>query len=328
MFFVVGRGRSGTTLLCQLLDRHPAVCVSPEALFIMSLHRRYRSASWDVQAVRRFVRDLWTEERMTRWRLDESRLLARLQELARSGRASFSLVCAEVYAEHARSRGKEDASLFGDKNPHYALFVESLAAIFPRARFLHMVRDHRDNVLSYQRVGFDLSSISGLAYRWREYNRRILAHREELGERYRRVRFEDLVTRQTETLTSVCDFLGIELRPEMTNAPATMPVASLPWHAGLRGPVDAGQADKWVDAMPEPDVRLADLLCRDPADELGYGVRSTGSRGPAGRPLRAIPGLAVAWVVTRLEELLFRLPLGVRWRVIRGYRRLTGNRIG
>lgn len=323
MFFIVGRGRSGTTLLSQLLDRHPGVCVAPEALFVMSLLKRYRAAAWDRKTVARFVRDLWLEERMTRWRVDAERLEARLRELLLSGEAGYAAVCAAVYAEEARARGGEGTVLLGDKNPHHSLFVEPLSRLFPRARFVHLVRDPRDNVLSFGRVPFDLSSVAGLSVRWVLYNRRVLQRVADLRDRYSRVRFEDLVARPTETLASVCGVLGIEPHRGTIEGAAVLDAAVLPWHHGLEGPIDTRQAGKWVESMPRGDVRLVEEICGDTARELGYPLSAAHKRLP-----RGLAGRVFGRAVTALEEILFELPLAVRWRVIRSYRRWTGNRIG
>lgn len=310
-----------------MLNRHPGLCVAPESLFVMSLAHCYQAMDWDEQTVIRFLRDAWREERMIRWRVNTDRLCEVLQATARQRGSSFPRMCAEVYAEHARTCGKQGA-LIGDKNPHYALFVGELARLFPRARFLHLVRDPCDNVASYRRVRFDLSSPAALAHRWREYNRRVLDFQNAAPERVHRLRFEDLVAQPVDTLAAACRFLGVEPVAGMADGRReTEPISDLAWHTRLRGPLDPGRAGAERARMSAGDVRLVSFVCGRVAKDLGYSLPASSTLERRRLAAHSLPGRLLGWGLTRLEKALFRLPLAWRWRIIRTYRRLTGNRI-
>ena len=45
IFFVVGRPRSGTTLLRMLFDAHPDVTFPPECQFIVNLYPKYKNVN-------------------------------------------------------------------------------------------------------------------------------------------------------------------------------------------------------------------------------------------------------------------------------------------
>jgi hypothetical protein len=319
MFFIVGRGRSGTSLLGRMLDAHPAVGVAPEALFVMHLWRRYGRRELDERATLCFVQDLWREERLRRWRFERADVERKLLALAP---ASFARLCATVYALHAAASGKADPALLGDKNPHYALFVDTLAEVFPRARFVHLVRDYRDNILSFQGVRFDLASVPALAYRWRRYNQEILRRSSRFSERFLRLRFEDLVARPVPVLEEVCRFLGIDFEPSMLDF-HTHRQDHLPgWHRNLERPLDGAQIGKWREALTPAAIAMADDVCQPLGAKLGY--EPAADNAPL---LRVAPGILLGWSMTEIERLVFRLPLRLRTTVIRGYRRLTGNRI-
>jgi hypothetical protein len=319
MFFIVGRGRSGTSLLGRMLDSHPAIGVAPEALFVLHLWRRYGARELDEPAVHRFVRDLWREERLRRWRLEPTEVERQLAALAP---ASFARLCATVYALHATASDKPDALLLGDKNPHYALFVDCLAEIFPRARFVHLVRDYRDNILSYQNVRFDLASVSALAYRWRRYNQEIVRSSRRFPAQFLRMRYEDLVDRPESTLEEVCRFLGLAFEPSMLDFHTRRPDFLPGWHRLLDQPLAGSQVAKWRGGLGPAALAIADRVCQPLGAELGYQPAADGATR-----LRVAPGVFLGWSVTELERSLFRLPLEPRTAIIRAYRRLTGNRI-
>jgi len=218
MFFILGRGRSGTTLLSRMLGMHDNIVVAPEGFFAMNLWRRYGRKPFTEAQVDDFCRDLLRENRMQTWNLDTTDVAIRLRSAlsAMHGAVSYSRACELVYESYAHvTLGKVSARLFGDKNPHYALLVERLLKTFPHARFLHMVRDPRDNILSYKSVPFDVNDSRALAYRWRAYNLRLLRAQAAAPDRFLQVRFEDLLANADAELGRVCEFLGIAYEPSM-----------------------------------------------------------------------------------------------------------------
>lgn len=324
MFFIVGRGRSGTTLLSRMLDGRRGVFVAPESLFVMNTYRRYRAGRWNALRRRRFLRDVGREERMLRWRLDAEVLEGMLVDLGPD--AAFADVCSTVYRASALGHGREEPILLGDKNPLYALFVPELLETFPGARFLHVVRDYRDNVLSYRDVPFDLSSPSALAYRWRRYNQVIVGAAAENPERFLRLRYEDLVRDTDGTLARIGDFLGIALEPRET-ATENRVETTLPWHRHLGRPTDGSQVAKWRSRMAPELVARVDAVCQPLGERLGYPSAPGARSRLAALDPRALAGVAVGASFTHAERLLFRLPLELRTTAIRAYRLATGNRI-
>lgn len=327
MFFIVGRGRSGTTLLARILSSHPSLCVAPEGLFVMSLWPRYRNARWDEKKIRQFARDIWTEDRMRRWKLEPRRLEERLVSLLPD--VTFARLCALVYLEHCSS--DHSVKLVGDKNPHYSLFARELTEMFPKARFLHLVRDYRDNILSYRRVRFDLSSVPGLAYRWRRYNELVEAAKYRCPSRFLQVRFEDLVSVPEQCLKAVCRFLGVEYGRSMLSFHLLSAEAQPAWHKNVSRPLDPSVVGRWRTELKVTESRMADRICQPFALKYGYpnersakGGVSDEKRGGASVLVSSI-GVGLGWMVTCLEGLLFGFPLAIRARVIRVYRWWTGN---
>ena len=58
-FFIVGRPRSGTTLLRTLFDAHPNVTIPPECQFIVNLYPKYgKTSNWTESLLLSFHEDL------------------------------------------------------------------------------------------------------------------------------------------------------------------------------------------------------------------------------------------------------------------------------
>ena len=324
LFFIVGRGRSGTTLLSRMLMRHPELCVAPEGFFVMNLRRRYSSGGWDRPRVQAFCRDLVLENRMKTWNLDLGSLAERLNGQLDS--LDYAGVCNQVYLSYALSVCDAEPTLVGDKNPHYGLLARHIAQMFPQARFVFIVRDYRDNICSYKTVPFDMNQTAALAYRWRKYNREIHQVELQYPKRFLRLRYEDLISDPESNLGRVCQFLGVQFDSRMLSFHESKPDGfhgeGSHWFEKLGEPLDADQAEKWREQMDPRDLQVADRICGQDGRLFGYEPRP--GRGSSLDPVSRA-GLVAGWASVAAEKLIFHgLPAELRMRVINSYRSRTG----
>ncbi len=276
--FVVGLSRSGTTLLRNILNEHSAVAIAPENHFLGHLiasegvrHklRRFGDLS-DDRRLRRVVAFLYDggleratplrdPSRFWTWlarRVPREELLRRLEPTDRSERAIFTAVL-DAYAEQ---KGK---SIRGEKTPAHLRHVPTLLDWFPRAKVIHMMRDPRGIFVS--EVRRRRTAAGGMPYRvlalvpplltafalvettaiWAEGAWRARRYRRAYPDRYRMVRFEDLVGRPGEELRSLCAWLGIDVQPAMLE----QRVVSVGARLGERG-IDSDAATRWRTTIP------------------------------------------------------------------------------
>jgi hypothetical protein len=209
--FVVGVGRSGTTLLRLMLDAHPELSIPPETHFLPALIGLYegdREPTTDelVEAV--MSHDGWRD-----FGMDEKELRAIFA--ASEGSAAAGAIRA-FYGAYAARHGKPR---WGDKTPVY---IESIARIDEtlgdQARFIHLIRDGRDVAVSRRARaaarGREPTPAADEAATWR---RRIEGAREQASsaDHYREWRYEDLVTDPEKTLREICDFVALDFDPAM-----------------------------------------------------------------------------------------------------------------
>src|SRR5258705_434249 len=79
-------------------------------------------------------------------------------------RAVIQYAGAGLYALYGTRHGKPQ---YADKTPSHLLHVPLLAGRFPRARFVHIVRDGRDVAASLVTMGFGASDFAEAARGWR-----------------------------------------------------------------------------------------------------------------------------------------------------------------
>jgi len=272
--FAVGCPRSGTTLLQRMLDNHPALAVANDSHFIPLAVRNVpldvdppltgELVDW-VRSYRRFHRLGLADEQVAR---------------AARGAGTYAEFVAGLYTAYAAAHGKR---LAGEKTPDYVKHLPRLHALFPAARFVHIVRDGRDVALSaleWARDGKGPSKLSLWASEpvavcalwWRAMVGRGMEDGVDLGTAYRQISYERLVDDPEPVLRGVSRHLGLEYTDAMANFHVgrtrdnprlSAKSAWLPAVPGLRD---------WQATMGERDLVLFELLAGDLLAELGYDL--------------------------------------------------------
>lgn len=268
--FLVGCNRSGTTMLRGMFDSHPDVAVPPESYFVIPALRRasaYEAGGrFDVET---FLADLRANASFRRnWELPAAALTA-LRDDPPPDTAAALL---RLYTAYATERDKTRAA---DKTPQHVLHLDLLARSFPRARFVHLVRDGRNVVPSLLEVAHGPTRFpDGVEY----WHTRVLTGRrtgERLGPgRYREVRYEDLVADPEPQLRELCGFLELSYSPAMLEYPTRVGelvagTFDARQHLGIsRAPTSNGR--DWRTTMSDHDVQLFEAIAGDALDAFGY----------------------------------------------------------
>jgi hypothetical protein len=269
--FVVGCPRSGTTLLQRMLDNHPLLAVSNDTHFIP---KALSGSPGDPSLTRELVERARSYHRFGRLGLSQQAV----DEAARQA-ATYSEFVSGLYSAVARMNGKP---LAGEKTPDYVRNIPLLHALFPRARFVHIVRDGRDVALSALNWAKPDKG-PGRSELWKEqpvavcalwWRRMVSAGSRDgvpLGSGvYAQLSYEDLVADAEVLLRSASAFLGLEYSPEMLSyyrgrtrrePGLSTKRAWLPPTSGLRD---------WRSQMPASDVELFEAIAGDLLAELGY----------------------------------------------------------
>jgi hypothetical protein len=285
-FFIVGSARSGTTLLRLMLNAHPQVAVPPESRFVTELWTGAR----EIEAGA-FLESLGAHERFNAWELP-------IEDVARElgGRAAlpYADAIASVYRAYAKARGK---GRWGDKTPRYVEHIPFLAGLFPRARFVHLVRDGRNVALSYADVPFGPKTVGKAADLWARRVSKGLRDGRPLAERYLEIRYEDLVEDIEERTKALTAFLGLPFDADMLDYTERARSDVLPRAAKYNPHVTEkpiAQTRSWRTDMPPSHVAVFEAIAGSVLAELGYervhpspgaGARLAAGLGRAGLPI-------------------------------------------
>lgn len=322
-FFIVGRGRSGTSLLVTMLNQHPLIAIPPEAMFIMILYNKFaKYRVMNKKTILSFFDKLWIEKCMNRWKLNREELKKDLVEM--SGHASYADVCRLVYYHYGKTHDKPEYMIMGDKNPHHTYFAREINELFPDAKFVFVTRDYRDNILSYKNVSFDLNMTTLLAYRWRYYNDTVLKLKNKYPEKFITIQYEQLLTDPVKHLTAICNFLDIDYYDGMLEyykkKSEKAPSFVAEYHQNLKKPIMRKNFDLWKKKMKQKDIRKADVMCQDMGKKLGYAP--VYKKNSIMLNCAITTGKVFGWISVFIEKLCFFLPLFIIKRIIDSYRRI------
>jgi hypothetical protein len=295
--FIVGLGRTGSTLTRQILNNSECVGVGGESHFLCDLPRLGFQTQRSVRQRLKRVGDLSSEEgarqvvdylfsvrdrhlnfwNFTAKEVERDAFLHQLLAIRADERERglFEL----AMQVHAGNR-----SVRGDKTPAHIFFVPQLLEWFPNAKIIHTFRDPRAIYSSrkkkaedkgeqtarskMRRLGviFELASSLHVIVNWRRVVRCHQKYEGQFPGRYTMMKYEDLVRQPEDTLARLCSFLNIPLTQSMLSQ--TIVNSSFLPDGGIG--FDAGSISRWRKHM-DPLVQRWFLLWLGPnLREYGY----------------------------------------------------------
>jgi hypothetical protein len=283
MFFIIGRPRTGSTLLRTLFDAHPNVIIPQEWPMLLLLHLRFGEIEyWDKPKLEMFYEALFQPLRIPFWSIRNWPAidLEALHEniLKCEGEQTLETLLKVVYFHFNSFFPKTEIRLFGDKNPAISNHPKLLAQIFPTAKFIHLVRDYRDNLVSLLNVDFEMPNVTLLTYRWK-YSYQVIEKAAMLHpSRFYTIKYEDFVSNPEFHFGCLCKFLGIPedkaifgFHSKKQELEANFPPEIISrYFSSLMQPIDNRKVAVYKQKLTEKQIRIADLVAGKTADKAGY----------------------------------------------------------
>jgi hypothetical protein len=233
-----------------------------------------------------------------------------LMPLVGSGQPiSYASFVTGIFDLYGKAQGKK---VVGNKTPDSVRRMGTLHALWPKTRFIHLIRDGRDVALSLMNWPSVRTKTPGTfptwkddpvstAALWWELNvRRGREAGEALGPGlYRELRYESLVARPDQECRTLCEFLGIAYDEAMLTYHEAFKTAAGTEVRPDWQPITSGLRN-WRAQMLADDVERFEAAVGTLLDELGYPRAFTRPRPVAVEHS------------TQVRSLLANVPRGVR----------------
>ena len=275
--FIVGCPRSGTTLLRHIVSAHPEITITPEAHWIPLIFEERKSLTPEGMITPALVDQLLEHPKFALFRLPEEQV----RVLGGNGHSqSYASFLARIFDLYGEKQGK---ALVGNKTPDSARRMHTLHALWPKARFVHLIRDGRNVALSLMNWSRVAQKRPGTFSTWKEDPVSTAAMWWELNVRrgregaktldpnlYYEIRYESLIATPEQECRALCAFLGLHFHDAMLRHQDAKPGigpdvrAKRDWQ-----PITTGMRD-WRSEMTLDEVERCEAAVGDLLDELGY----------------------------------------------------------
>ncbi len=215
--FIVGMPRSGTSLVEQILSRHPDVHGAGEVTYLWEITGKLPSGAYPESV-----------PELSREQLDN---------------------CAQQYLGAIRAHSP-DARRITDKLPHNFLHIGFIETILPGARIIHCTRDPRDTCLSIFFQRFNTNHIYSrdlreLGIYYRHYQALMRHWKSVANIPILDVCYEDLVEDLESRVRALLEFCGLDWHPDCLEFHKSRRVVNTPSFDQVSRPLYSSSIGRW-----------------------------------------------------------------------------------
>lgn len=257
-FFIVGCGRSGTTLLREMLNAHPNLGTPPECPFLIAYLKDAglspkKAAAW--LANEPFIRD---------WKMN----------ISAKDFAECENVTEVVDRLHKLYLQNTHGERWGQKTPKFVRHLPLLKERFPAAQVIHVIRDGRSVAASYMRATWGPTNAYSAARYWKWNVLCGLRFSRHFPDQCLTIRYESLVEDPEGTLRDVLAFLNEPFDERVLqyekHTDAILPSVTVKQFDMLGKPVSRDRINAWKKTLTPQDIYDFESVAGNLLNKLGY----------------------------------------------------------
>jgi len=260
--FIVGCGRSGTTMLGAMLGSHSRAITTPESQFntdIYNIMERFNP--------QRAIEILENHHRFKIWNLNISPFRDTL--LSSNSHKEFIFKTVSIYRDTIAR--KDSADIWIDHTPANVNKIDILLNIYPNAKIIHIIRDGRAVALSHKKVKWGKDYMPDMARFWISRVASGLAAECRYPDSVISIKYEDIVTDTENSLKRISNFIGIEYEDSMIEANGfILPEYTKEQHKLVGKRADSSRVNRWREELTQREIEIFEHYAKDILRILGY----------------------------------------------------------
>ncbi len=243
--FIVGMPRSGTTLLSNLLNASEEIYFPQETHFFSQLDKYKKNKSKLKNSFNNFYFNK-NEIYFKSWNLDSQKI---------DGLNSYNekelfedLICL------LQKQNKKQFESWGEKTPIHFVYINEILKIYPKAKFVHIIRDPRDVFISM--IASSWVKIFPFEEKISQYKISCQIHL-STHENICSVKYEDLVKEPEKNLKKIFSFTNLNYTDQILqnfNKDENLNFSEKfePWKKNNKNSIDAKSMFKWKKKVDRP----------------------------------------------------------------------------
>lgn len=269
--FIIGNPRSGTTLLRLILHSHSNIAIPPEAGFAMWLYKQYEK--YGPSQLNNYLHDMKKTKKIDNWKIDWTKLEKHIKTI---NPYTYPQLINSIYTYYCNSINNVGVR-WGDKNNFYLEYIDKIKTLFPKAFFIHIVRDGRNVACSYKELSTKTftsrdapklpDDILKIANKWNNNINRINFSFEKFNyQNVIEIRLEDLVSEPRKSLTKIMNFIGEDFEVKMfeyykiSEAKGSEPSQYLEWKKKNTKPIQDEPSDKFKLKLTKEEIKTFNTI--------------------------------------------------------------------
>ena len=255
MIFILGVGRSGTSLLQSILNSHSKISFLPETKFLRSyvLKKNFKITKSNYKKI---TSQFKSDKRLKRLKID-------LDEALQINNTMY-----DIYQYILETKLiNQNKSNIGDKDPKLIEKINRLHHFFPNSKIIHIIRDPRDVVLSRTKAKWSQKYpfyFHAIIY-YMQLSLGIKSGRSKYKENYIEVLYENLIKNPDYELSRIIKFLNLDLKKNMLNfkesSKELVSEDELEWKKETFLPIKKNNFNKWKLGLTNFQSFIIESIC-------------------------------------------------------------------
>jgi hypothetical protein len=321
--YILGIGRSGTTLLTSILNCSDEIHTVPENYFASFFYSSWRNRKHfeeaDLIMLGQF-NDAFNRLQPYKGYTYKNN---EMTTLIKSGfKGSYLDLCKRIYLLWAHQvMVKKTPRIILDKNPSNTLYANQLLGMNPEAKFILITRDYRANILSrLESIHIRPPSIVYNAVRWNYFMSTAYKFQLKHSKKILVVRYEDLVENPQVEVDRVCDFLNIqsfnvdvarENERRAYEVQSDSPDRIKKKYGDLSQPISKDRVNAWKTGLTNHQIGICDFICASQGRKWGYESLFLRKLSFSEKVIYWRARLRVGFELTK-DRVAFYLPIGLK----------------
>ncbi|MFW6026547.1 MAG: sulfotransferase family protein [Candidatus Woesearchaeota archaeon] len=258
MIFIVGLGRSGTSLLQSILNAHTQIAFLPETHFLRKYVLSGKIKNKKGEAIKNILNN---DLNFKRAQIPPKEIIQN-QKVVNDGKRLFDNLC-QLYLNR---KGKK---IIGDKDPRNLDYLKQLYKLYPNGKFVHIKRDPRDIIVSRIKASWS-SSYPFILHPLiinAQYKKAIKLSKQIKNAFLYEIYYEKLINEPEEEVKKLCNFLDVNYENTMLNytdsSKELVSENEMDWKKETFKPILKKNYNKWKKYFNNKQIYIIQILCKD-----------------------------------------------------------------